>query len=175
VFGPVYPIFDEELVIDKDLVLDESSNINNDTPMKCSTLGNLNNLSGQLVNMASQQSHDQELQLKILQKLQQQTLMSQPRITLSRLPLIQEQQKILLDMQQQLPGFSVAQQRIMPQQDSKVSMQTSPAPSIVKQDLQQKILQKQVTLADISDVAFPLISSTHAVLRAGSSMIVGAA
>jgi hypothetical protein len=130
----------------------------------------------QHLNLANQQSHDQELQLKILQKLQQQTLVSQPTVTLSRLPLIQEQQKLLLDMQQQLPGsHSFAQQQIMPQQDSKISLQTSPASPIVKQDQQQKILQKQVTLADISDVAFPSISSTHVVSKAGSSMILGAA
>jgi hypothetical protein len=130
----------------------------------------------QHLNLANQQSHDQELQLKILQKLQQQTLLSQTTVTLSQLPLIQEQQKLLLDMQQQLPGsHSFAQQRIMPQQDSKVSLQTSPVPPIVKQDQQQKILQKQVTLADISDVAFTSISSTHVVSKAGSSMILGAA
>ncbi|GJN18975.1 hypothetical protein PR202_gb06198 [Eleusine coracana subsp. coracana] len=137
----------------------------------------LNNLPSQLVNLAGQQSQqsDQELQLKILQKLQQQSLMSQPTVTLSRLPQIQEQQKLLLDMQQQLPSsHSLVQQRMMPQQDSKVSQQASPAPQLVTQDQQQKLLQKQVTLADMSDAAFPTISSTH-VSKAGSPMILGAA
>jgi hypothetical protein len=138
----------------------------------------LNNSPGQLVNLGSQHSQppDQELQLKILQKLQQQTLMPQPTVTLSRLPLIQEQQKLLLDMQQQLPNsYSVAQQRMMTQQDSKVSLQESPVPSIANQDQQQKILQKQVTLANVSDVSFPSTSSTHAISKGGSTMILGAA
>ncbi|GJM90183.1 hypothetical protein PR202_ga06440 [Eleusine coracana subsp. coracana] len=137
----------------------------------------LNNLPSQLVNLAGQQSQqsDQELQLKILQKLQQQSLMSQPTVTLSRLPQIQEQQKLLLDMQQQLPSsHSLVPQRMMPQQDSKVSQQASLAPPLVKQDQQQKLLQKQVTVANMSDAAFPTISSTH-VSKAGSPMILGAA
>ncbi|TVU33469.1 hypothetical protein EJB05_25289 [Eragrostis curvula] len=138
----------------------------------------LNNLPSQLVSLAGQQTQlsDQELQFQLLHKLQQQSLMSQPAVALSRLPLIHEQQKLLLDMQQQLPGsHSLSQQRMMPQQDSKVSLHALPAPPIVKQDQQQKLLQKQVALADVSDVAFPPISSTHVVSKDGSPVIRGAA
>ncbi|KAK8461750.1 hypothetical protein SEVIR_1G089100v4 [Setaria viridis] len=138
----------------------------------------LNKLPGQLVNLAGQQTQlsDQELQLQLLQKLQQQALISQPAVTLSRLPLIQEQQKLLLDMQQLSGSRSLAQQRIMPQQDSKVSLQASPSPPPMKPEQQQKLSQKQVALADMSDVAFPSITPTNVVSKAGSSlMIPGAA
>ncbi|CAL4890066.1 unnamed protein product [Urochloa decumbens] len=139
----------------------------------------LNKLPGQLVNLAGQQTQlsDQELQLQLLQKLQQQSLISQPAVTLSRLPLGHEQQKLLLDMQQLSSSRSLAQQRVMPQQDSKVSLQASPAPPPMKQEQeqQQKISQKQVPLADVSDVAVP-ITSTNVVSKGGSPlMIPGAA
>ena len=134
----------------------------------------LNKLPGQLMNMAGQQTQlsDQELQLQLLQKLQQQSLISQPAVTLSRLPLIQEQQKLLLDMQQLSSSRSLAQQRIMPQQDSKVSLQASSAPPPMKQEQQQKLSHKQVALADVSDVAFPPISSTNITGKAGSTLII---
>ncbi|KAL6888521.1 hypothetical protein ACP4OV_009547 [Aristida adscensionis] len=134
----------------------------------------LNKLPGQLVNLANQQTQlsDQELQFQLLQKLQQQSLVSQP--TLSRLPLIQEQQKLLLDMQQQLLSpHSLAQQQMMPHQDNKVAMQ---APPPIKQEQPQNLPQKQVALTDISDVAFPPTSSTNVISKAGSPlMILGAA
>ncbi|PUZ74026.1 hypothetical protein GQ55_1G032500 [Panicum hallii var. hallii] len=134
----------------------------------------LNKLPGQLMNMAGQQTQlsDQELQLQLLQKLQQQSLISQPAVTLSRLPLIQEQQKLLLDIQQLSSSRSLAQQRITPQQDSKVSLQASSAPPPMKQEQQQKLSQKQVALADVSDVAFPPISSTNVAGKAGSPLII---
>ncbi|OEL36891.1 Auxin response factor 5 [Dichanthelium oligosanthes] len=85
-------------------------------------------------------------------------------------------QKLLLDMQQLSSSCSLAQQRIMPQQDSKVSLQASPAPPPMKQQQHQKLSQKQVALADMSDVAFPPISSTNVVSKDGSPlMIPGAA
>jgi hypothetical protein len=134
----------------------------------------LNKLPGQLVNLSSQQTQlsDQELQMQLLQKLQQQSLISQPAVTLSRLPLLQEQQKLLLDMQQLSGSRSLVQQRIMPQQDSKVSLQASPSPPPMKQEQQQKLSQKQVALADVSDVAFPSITPTNVVSKAGSSLII---
>ncbi|KAG0531667.1 hypothetical protein BDA96_04G042100 [Sorghum bicolor] len=133
----------------------------------------LNKLPGQLVNLAGQQAQlsDQELQLQLLQKLQQQSLISQPAVTLSRLPLMQEQQKLLLDMQQLSSSHSLAQQRIMPQQDSKVSLQASQAPPTMKQE-QQKLSQKQVALANVSDVAFQQISSTNVLSKAGSQLMI---
>ncbi|XP_062218177.1 auxin response factor 5-like isoform X2 [Phragmites australis] len=140
-----------------------------------------NKLPGLLVNLAGQQTQlsDQELQLQLLLKLQQQSLISQPAVTLSQLPLIQEQQKLLLDMQQQLSSsHSLVLQRMMPQQDSKVSLQASQMPPPMKQEQQQqqKLSHKQIALADVSDVAFPLISSTNVVSKAGSPlMIPGAA
>jgi hypothetical protein len=134
----------------------------------------LNKLPGQLVNLSSQQTQlsDQELQMQLLQKLQQQSLISQPAVTLSRLPLLQEQQKLLLDVQQLSGSRSLVQQRIMPQQDSKVSLQASPSPPPMKQEQQQKLSQKQVALADVSDVAFPSITPTNVVSKAGSSLII---
>lgn len=133
----------------------------------------LNKLPAQLVNLAGQQAQlsDQELQLQLLQKLQQQSLISQPAVTLSRLPLIQEQQKLLLDMQQLSSSHSLAQQRIAPQQDSKVSLQASQAPPPMKQE-QQKLSQKQVAHADVSDVAYPPISSTNVLSKAGSQLMI---
>ncbi|KAJ1277858.1 hypothetical protein BS78_04G035400 [Paspalum vaginatum] len=140
----------------------------------------LSKLPGHLVNLAGQQTQlsDQDLQLQLLQKLQQQSLVPQPAVTLSRLPLIQEQQKLLLDMQQLSSSHSLVQQRIMPHQDSKVSLQESPAPPPVKQEQQQqqKFSQKQVALGDVSDVVFPPISSTNIISKGGSPlMIPGAA
>ncbi|KAG2655920.1 auxin response factor 5-like isoform X3 [Panicum virgatum] len=134
----------------------------------------LHKLPGQLMNMAGQQAQlsDQELQLQLLQKLQQQSLISQPAVTLSQLPLIQEQHKLLSDIQQLSGSRSLAQQRIMPQQDSKVSLQASPAPPPMKQEQQQKLSQKQVALADVSDVAFAPISSTNVAGKAGSPLII---
>lgn len=136
----------------------------------------LNKLPGQLVNLAGQQAQlsDQELQLQLLQKLQQQSLISQPAITLSRLPLIPEQQKLLLDMQQLSSSHSLAQQRIVPQQDNKVSLQlqASQAPPPMKQEQQHKFSQKQVALVDVSDAAFPPISSSNIVSKAGSQLMI---
>nr|CAB3448828.1 unnamed protein product [Digitaria exilis]CAB3448852.1 unnamed protein product [Digitaria exilis] len=134
----------------------------------------LSNLPGQLVSLAGQQSQlsDQELQLQLLQKLQQQSLISQPAVTLSRLPLMQEQQKLLLDMQQLSSSRSLAQQRIMPQQDSKVSPEASSAPPPMKQEQQQKLSQKQVAPADVSDVAFPSITSNNVFSKDGSPLMV---
>ncbi|KAF8685988.1 hypothetical protein HU200_043916 [Digitaria exilis] len=122
----------------------------------------LSNLPGQLVSLAGQQSQlsDQELQLQLLQKLQQQ------------LPLMQEQQKLLLDMQQLSSSRSLAQQRIMPQQDSKVSPEASSAPPPMKQEQQQKLSQKQVAPADVSDVAFPSITSNNVFSKDGSPLMV---
>ncbi|CAL5024064.1 unnamed protein product [Urochloa decumbens] len=139
----------------------------------------LNKLPGQIVNLAGQQTQlsDQEHQLQLLQKLQQQSLISQPAVTLSRLPLVHEPQKLLLDMQQLSSSRSLAQQWVMPQQDSKVSLQASSAPPPMKQEQEQqkKISQKQVPLADVSDVAFP-IKATNVVSKGGSPlMIPGAA
>ncbi|AQK68402.1 Auxin response factor 20 [Zea mays] len=132
----------------------------------------LNKLPAQLVNLAGQQAQlsDQELQLQLLQKLQQQSLVSQPTVTLSPLQVIQEQQKLLLDMQQLSSSHSLAQQRILPQQDSDVSLQASQAPPPMKQE-QQKPSQKQFVLADVSDVVYPQISSTNVLSKAGTQLM----
>nr|CAB3445561.1 unnamed protein product [Digitaria exilis] len=85
----------------------------------------------------------------------------------------QEQQKLLLDMQQLSSSRSLAQQWIMPQQDSKVSLQASSAPPPMKQEQQQqKLSQKQVAPADVSDVAFPSITSNNVFSKDGSPLMV---
>ncbi|KAM0845374.1 hypothetical protein ACQ4PT_056415 [Festuca glaucescens] len=139
----------------------------------------LNKLPGQLVNLASQQTQlsDQELHLQLLQKLQQQSLMSQPTVTLSRLPLMQEQQNFLVDMQQQLPNLhSLAQQQVMPQQDCRTSsLQTTELPPPMQQENQEKPLQKQVAPTYVPEAAFPQISSTSLISKTGNTMIVPSA
>ena len=137
----------------------------------------LNKLPGQLANLASQQTQlsDQELHLQLLQKLQQQSLMSQSAVTLSRLPIIQEQQNFLVDMQQQLSNsHSLAQQQVMPQQDCRTSSsQTTQLPPPIQQEQQQqKPSQKQVAPTYVSEAAFAQISSTSVIPKTGNSMIV---
>ncbi|KAM3239907.1 hypothetical protein ACQJBY_053538 [Aegilops geniculata] len=137
----------------------------------------LNKLPGQLANLASQQTQlsDQELHLQLLQKLQQQSLMSQSAVTLSRLPIIQEQQNFLVDMQQQLSNsHSLAQQQVMPQQDCRTSsLQTTQLPPPIQQEQQQqKPSQKQVAPTYVSEAAFAQISSTSVIPKTGNTMIV---
>ncbi|EMS48643.1 Auxin response factor 5 [Triticum urartu] len=140
----------------------------------------LNKLPGQLANLASQQTQlsDQELHLQLLQKLQQQSLMSQSAVTLSRLPIIQEQQNFLVDMQQQLSNsHSLAQQQVMPQQDCRTSsLQTTQLPPPIQQEQQQqqqqKPSQKQVAPTYVSEAAFAQISSTSVIPKTGNAMIV---
>ncbi|VAI43613.1 unnamed protein product [Triticum turgidum subsp. durum] len=140
----------------------------------------LNKLPGQLANLASQQTQlsDQELHLQLLQKLQQQSLMSQSAVTLSRLPIIQEQQNFLVDMQQQLSNsHSLAQQQVMPQQDCRTSsLQTTQLPPPIQQEQQQqqqqKPSQKQVAPTYVSEAAFAQISSTSVIPKTGNATIV---
>uniref|UniRef100_A0ACD5Z6Z6 Uncharacterized protein n=2 Tax=Avena sativa TaxID=4498 RepID=A0ACD5Z6Z6_AVESA len=136
----------------------------------------LNKLPGQLVNLASQQTQfsDQELHLQLLQKLQQQSLMSQSTVTLSRLPLIQEQQNFLVDMQQQFSNsHSLAQQQVMPQQDCRTSStQTTQLPPPMQQEQHEKPLQKQVAPTHVPETAFPQISSTSVISKTGNTMIL---
>jgi hypothetical protein len=66
----------------------------------------LTKMPAQVPNLVNRQMpiSDQQLQLQLLQKLQEQqhSLLPQPAVTLAQLPLIQEQQKIFVDIQQQL-------------------------------------------------------------------------
>ncbi|KQJ93247.1 auxin response factor 5 [Brachypodium distachyon] len=137
----------------------------------------LNKLPGQLVNLASQQTKlsDQELHLQLMQKLQQHSLMSQSAVTLSRLPLIQDQQKFLVDMQQQLSNSDALAQQVIPQQqERRTSLQTTQVPPPMQQEQQQqhKLSQKQVAPADVSEAAFTPISSSSVMSKTGNTKII---
>ncbi|EEC72457.1 hypothetical protein OsI_05804 [Oryza sativa Indica Group] len=169
---------DQNLQLQQQLLLQQKQQLQQQQQQQQQNQQQLNKSLGQLVNLASQQSKlfDEELQLQILQKLQQQSLMSQSTSTLSQPPLIQEQQKLITDMQKQLSNsHSLAQQQMMPQQEIKPSLQATPLLPTVQQEQQQKLLQKQVSLADVSGVAFQPISSTNVIPKTGGAMIISGA
>ncbi|TVU07716.1 hypothetical protein EJB05_41082 [Eragrostis curvula] len=134
----------------------------------------LKKMPAQVQNLVNQQMQlpDQQLQLQLLQKLQQQqqSLLSQPGVTLAQLPLIQEQQKLFLDMQQQLSNsHSLSQQQTMPQQSTKVASQATPPQPTMQQESPQKLPQKHVGFADSSQ-AIPA-TSVNIVSGAGSPLM----
>ncbi|GJN39283.1 hypothetical protein PR202_gb28392 [Eleusine coracana subsp. coracana] len=119
---------------------------------------------------------DQQLQLQLLQKLQQQqqSLMSQPTVTLAQLPLIQEQQKLFLDIQQQLSNsHSLSQQQMMPQQSTKVpSLPTpTPTPAPMQQESPQKVSQKHVAFTESSQATIPPTTSVNVVSGSGGPLM----
>ncbi|GJM97517.1 hypothetical protein PR202_ga14449 [Eleusine coracana subsp. coracana] len=117
---------------------------------------------------------DQQLQLQLLQKLQQQqqSLMSQPTVTLAQLPLIQEQQKLFLDIQQQLSNsHSLSQQQMMPQQSTKVPSLPTPAPPPMQQESPQKVSQKHVAFTESSQATIPPTTSVNVVSGSGGPLM----
>ncbi|XP_073010284.1 auxin response factor 19-like isoform X1 [Typha latifolia] len=134
---------------------------------------------GQLPNEANQQLQlsDHLTQLQLLQKLQQQQQsLSRPVAPLSQIVLTQEHQKVLLNIQQQLPNsHSLPHQQMIAQQCSKAPSQVVQSSQPLQQETQQKLPQQQVMLPELTGSVYPATTSANIISTAGSSLLAAGA
>nr|XP_009403030.1 PREDICTED: auxin response factor 19-like isoform X1 [Musa acuminata subsp. malaccensis]XP_009403031.1 PREDICTED: auxin response factor 19-like isoform X1 [Musa acuminata subsp. malaccensis] len=120
------------------------------------------------------QVSDPRIQFQLVQKLQQQpSLLSQPKVQETQLHQIQEQQKTLLEVSQQLLDSprSLAQPHVTPRQGAKMTSPGVQLPQSLQTQSQQKLQQQQVLLADLPGITFPATSATNPILANGSSLL----
>ncbi|CAL9175464.1 unnamed protein product [Musa hybrid cultivar] len=124
----------------------------------------------------NQQLSDQQNRPQLLQKLQQQqqqqqqSSFSQPRMQQPPFPQIQESQKTLPDvLQQLLNSHSLVQQPMIPQPCPKATPARlqQPSPNLS----QQKPQQQQTLLGDLSGAILPATPATNLIPACGSSLL----
>ncbi|XP_072977544.1 auxin response factor 19-like [Typha angustifolia] len=137
-----------------------------------------NRIPNQLPNQTNQQLQlpDHQIQLQLLQKLQQQqhSMLSQNLVPHSQLPLIQEDQKMVLNVQQQLPNTQSTPQHQMTSQCMQTASQPVRLPQSLQHQSQQKLQQQQVLLADLPATVLPGTTTANLTSTAGSSLLAAA-
>ncbi|KAJ8478297.1 hypothetical protein OPV22_022024 [Ensete ventricosum] len=116
-----------------------------------------------------------QIQFQLVRKLQQQpSLLSQPKVQETQLHQIQEQQKTLLEVSQQLLDSprSLAQPHATPRQGAKITSPGVQLPQSLQTQSQQKLQQQQVLLAELPGITLPATSATNPILANGSSLLV---
>ncbi|RWW01672.1 hypothetical protein GW17_00035274 [Ensete ventricosum] len=116
-----------------------------------------------------------QIQFQLVRKLQQQpSLLSQPKVQETQLHQIQEQQKTLLEVSQQLLDSprSLAQPHATPRQGAKITSPGVQLPQSLQTQSQQKLQQQQVLLAELPGITLPATSATNPILVNGSSLLV---
>ncbi|CAL9778916.1 unnamed protein product [Musa acuminata subsp. burmannicoides] len=124
----------------------------------------------------NQQLSDQQIQLQLLQKLQQeqqqQALFSQPRVQQPQIHQIQEFQRTIPDVQQQLSNSnSLVQQPVIPQQCAKTTSQAVRLPQILQNQSQQKPQQQKIPSSDYPEAVLSTTPVTNLIPASGCSLL----
>ncbi|KAJ8459279.1 hypothetical protein OPV22_032205 [Ensete ventricosum] len=117
-----------------------------------------------------------KIQLQLLQKLQQeqqqQQLFSQPRVQQPQIHQIQEFQRTIPDVQQQLANSnSLVQQPVIPQQCAKTTSQAVRLLQILQNQSQQKPQQQQISSSDLPEAVLSTAPATNLISASGSSLL----
>ncbi|XP_031475214.1 auxin response factor 19-like isoform X1 [Nymphaea colorata] len=131
--------------------------------------------------MQQLQQSEQQIQLQLLQKLQQQSLMSQSTVTQSQTTqLLEQQRQLLLDTPQLSQVQLMAQQQtqqVTPVQQQQDAAKNSQTWVQTLQPLQQKFQQQPSPLMDLAGLALPSATnfmsvSTNSVMANGTPSVV---